>query len=107
MMRYDDMVARYDTHNIQNTSMLQVSGDTLSSHSVPTNILGQSVGFNQSTSNRLYIGFFGVLMRALLVITICVYLLGFILSPSVDIDGIREPVAGSLLYQHHIRCSDP
>ena len=41
-------------------------------------------------------------MFPLLVITICVYLLAFIFSPSVDIDGIREPVAGSLLYGNNI-----
>jgi photosystem II P680 reaction center D1 protein len=32
------------------------------------------------------------------VVALSVYLVSFILAPSVDIDGIREPVAGSLLY---------
>ena len=41
-------------------------------------------------------------MFPLLVVSLCVYLLSFILSPSVDIDGIREPVAGSLLYGNNI-----
>ena len=41
-------------------------------------------------------------MFPLLVVVVCVYLLAFIFSPSVDIDGIREPVAGSLLYGNNI-----
>ena len=41
-------------------------------------------------------------MFPLLVMALCVYLLSFILAPSVDIDGIREPVAGSLLYGNNI-----
>ena len=51
-----------------------------------------------STNNRLYVGWFGVLMiPALLTATTC-FILAFIAAPPVDIDGIREPVAGSLLY---------
>jgi len=87
---------------MQNTSIYKVSGDAFSRRQHSANIWGLSVGFILSTSNRLYIGFFGVLMFPLLVITICVYLLAFIFSPSVDIDGIREPVAGSLLYGNNI-----
>ena len=30
------------------------------------------------------------------------YMTAFILAPPVDIDGIREPVAGSLLYGNNI-----
>merc|ERR1711879_823113 len=37
-----------------------------------------------------------------LLTAISVYLVSFILAPSVDIDGIREPVAGSLLYGNNI-----
>ena len=47
-----------------------------------------------STDNRLYLGWFGVLMiPALLTATTC-FILAFIAAPPVDIDGIREPVAG-------------
>jgi hypothetical protein len=49
-----------------------------------------------STNNRIYIGWFGVLMiPTLLAATIC-FIIAFIAAPPVDIDGIREPVAGSL-----------
>ena len=52
-----------------------------------------------STSNRLYVGWFGVLMiPTLLAATIC-FIVAFIAAPPVDIDGIREPVAGSLMYE--------
>ncbi|WP_017328392.1 photosystem II q(b) protein [Synechococcus sp. PCC 7336] len=49
-----------------------------------------------STDNRLYIGWFGVLMiPTLLTASIC-FILAFIAAPPVDLDGIREPVIGSL-----------
>ncbi|MEH1857893.1 MAG: photosystem II q(b) protein [Nostoc sp.] len=55
-----------------------------------------------STDNRLYIGWFGVLMiPTLLTATIC-FIIAFIAAPPVDIDGIREPVSGSLLYGNNI-----
>ncbi|GJP74151.1 hypothetical protein CLOP_g4781, partial [Closterium sp. NIES-67] len=31
-----------------------------------------------------------------------VFIIGFIAAPPVDIDGIREPVSGSLLYGNNI-----
>ena len=55
-----------------------------------------------STDNRIYVGWFGVLMiPCLLAATIC-YIVAFIAAPTVDIDGIREPVAGSLIYGNNI-----
>jgi photosystem II P680 reaction center D1 protein len=55
-----------------------------------------------STNNRLYIGWFGILMiPTLLTATIC-FIIAFVAAPPVDIDGIREPVAGSLLYGNNI-----
>ncbi|MEY4352628.1 MAG: hypothetical protein RLZZ609_869, partial [Cyanobacteriota bacterium] len=55
-----------------------------------------------STNNRLYVGWFGVLMiPTLLAATIC-FIVAFIAAPPVDIDGIREPVAGSLMYGNNI-----
>merc|ERR1712226_1665562 len=55
-----------------------------------------------TTNNRIFIGWFGVAMFPLLVVATLVYIAGFILAPPVDIDGIREPVAGSLLYGNNI-----
>jgi photosystem II P680 reaction center D1 protein len=50
-----------------------------------------------STDNRLYVGWFGVLMiPTLLAATIC-FLLAFLVAPPVDMEGIREPIAGALL----------
>ena len=55
-----------------------------------------------STNNRLYVGWFGILMvPTLLAATIC-FIIAFVGAPPVDIDGIREPVAGSLLYGNNI-----
>merc|ERR1719226_389594 len=63
---------------------------------------GGLVGFILSTSNRLYVGWFGVLMFPLLGLATFAYIAAFIFAPPVDIDGIREPVAGSLLYGNNI-----
>ena len=51
--------------------------------------------------NRLYVGWFGVLMIPTLRLPTC-FIVAFIAAPPVDIDGIREPVAGSLLYGNNI-----
>ncbi|PHU24652.1 Photosystem II protein D1 [Capsicum chinense] len=55
-----------------------------------------------STENRLYIGRFGVLMIPTLLKATSVFIIAFIAAPPVDIDGIREPVLGSLLYGNNI-----
>lgn len=63
---------------------------------------GRFCNWVTSTENRFYVGWFGVLMiPTLLTATIC-FILAFIAAPPVDIDGIREPVAGSLLYGNNI-----
>jgi hypothetical protein len=55
-----------------------------------------------STENRLYIGWFGVLMIPTLLTAASVFIIAFIAAPPVDIDGIREPVSGSLIYGNNI-----
>jgi len=50
-----------------------------------------------STDNRLYIGWFGlVAIPTLLTATTC-FILAFITAPSVDMEGIRDPIEGALL----------
>jgi photosystem II P680 reaction center D1 protein len=41
-------------------------------------------------------------MFPLLLISSLVFLISVFISPSVDIDGIREPVSGSLLYGNNL-----
>ena len=55
-----------------------------------------------STNNRLYVGWFGVLMIPTLLTAVTCFILAFIAAPPVDIDGIREPVSGSLLWGNNI-----
>ena len=55
-----------------------------------------------SLDNRLYIGWFGVTMIPLLLTATSCFIIAFIAAPPVDIDGIREPVAGSLMYGNNI-----
>jgi photosystem II P680 reaction center D1 protein len=55
-----------------------------------------------STNNRIYIGWFGVLaIPTLLVATTC-FILAFFVAPPVDLDGIREPVIGSIMGGNNI-----
>ena len=58
---------------------------------------GYPIGFLLSTANRLYVGWFGTFMFPVLGLACIAYITAFIFAPPVDIDGIREPVAGSLL----------
>ena len=55
-----------------------------------------------STENRIYVGWFGVLMIPCLLAATTCFIIAFIAAPPVDIDGIREPVAGSFLYGNNI-----
>jgi len=55
-----------------------------------------------STDNRLYVGHFGVLMIPCLLAATACFIMAFIAAPPVDIDGIREPVAGALMYGNNI-----
>jgi photosystem II P680 reaction center D1 protein len=55
-----------------------------------------------STENRLYIGWFGVLMIPTLLTATSVFIIAVIAAPPVDIAGLREPVSGSLVYGNNI-----
>jgi len=66
------------------------------------NIWQRTCNWITSTENRLYIGWFGVLLIPTALVATIVFALAFIAAPPVDLDGIREPVAGSLLYGNNI-----
>ncbi|MGQ4647841.1 photosystem II q(b) protein [Lyngbya aestuarii] len=55
-----------------------------------------------STDNRLYLGWFGVLMIPTLLVATTCFILALLAAPPVDIDGIREPVIGSLMAGNNI-----
>ncbi|KAM3699595.1 hypothetical protein ACJW31_05G037400 [Castanea mollissima] len=63
---------------------------------------GRFCNWITSIENCLYIGWFGVLMIPTLLTATSVFIIAFIAAPPVDIDGIREPVSGSLLYGNNI-----
>ena len=63
---------------------------------------GRFCNWITSTENRLYIGWFGVLMIPTLLTATSVFIIAFIAAPPVDIDGIREPVSGSLYFTETI-----
>ncbi|THU42623.1 hypothetical protein C4D60_Mb00t17710 [Musa balbisiana] len=64
--------------------------------------MGSFLQLANQPENRLYIGWFGVLMIPTLLTATSVFIIAFIAAPPVDIDGIREPVSGSLLYGNNI-----
>ena len=71
--------------------MNKMSNSTLSRNYTPTT-WENFCEWVTSTTNRLYVGWFGVLMiPTLLAATIC-FIVAFVAAPPVDIDGIREPV---------------
>ncbi len=55
-----------------------------------------------STNNRIYVGLFGTLMIPCLLAATTCFIIAFIAAPPVDIDGIREPVAGALAWGNNI-----
>ncbi|PHT59621.1 Photosystem II protein D1 [Capsicum baccatum] len=63
---------------------------------------GRFCNWITSTENRLYIGWFGVLMIPTLLTATFIFIIAFIAPAPVDIDGIREPISGSLLYGNNI-----
>ncbi|KAL4333618.1 hypothetical protein GQ457_07G013290 [Hibiscus cannabinus] len=63
---------------------------------------GRFCNWITSTENCLYIGWFGVLVIPTLLAATYVFFIAFIAARPVDIDGIREPVSGSLLYENNI-----
>lgn len=58
--------------------------------------------WNISMTSRIYVGAFGVLLVVLIGVSSIGFIAAFFGAPSVDIDGIREPVSGSLLYANNI-----
>ena len=56
------------------------------------------LGFVLNLANRLYVGWFGLFMFPVLSLASLAYVAAFIAAAPVDTSGIREPVAGSLLY---------
>jgi photosystem II P680 reaction center D1 protein len=78
-----------------------MSASTLSQKQ-QSNTWEQFCNWVTSTDNRLYVGWFGVLMIPTLLAAATCFIVAFIGAPPVDIDGIREPVAGSLMYGNNI-----
>ncbi|MEO1372772.1 MAG: photosystem II q(b) protein [Cyanobacteria bacterium J06635_10] len=55
-----------------------------------------------STDNRLYIGWFGLVMIPTLSVAAVVFIIAFIAAPPVDMGGWGEPISGSLLDGNNI-----
>lgn len=50
-----------------------------------------------STENRIYIGWFGVIMIPTMATAAVVFVLAFVAAPAVDIDGTGQAISGALL----------
>merc|ERR1719434_104791 len=70
--------------------------------SAGSSVWGYLLSFLLTTANRLYIGIFGIILFPVLGVSTIAYIGAFIIAPPVDIDGTREPVAGSILYGNNI-----
>jgi photosystem II P680 reaction center D1 protein len=79
-----------------------MAASTIAINSRQSSLWDKYLNWVTSTDNRLYIGHFGVLMIPTLLAATACFIIAFIAAPPVDIDGIREPVAGALLYGNNI-----
>ncbi|UKO96820.1 photosystem II q(b) protein [Nostoc sp. UHCC 0870] len=75
---------------------------TLVKERISSNLWDIFCNWITSTNNRMYIGWFGVILIPTALTATIVFILAFIAAPPVDLDGIREPVSGSLLYGNNI-----
>jgi photosystem II P680 reaction center D1 protein len=75
---------------------------TLAAHQSRVQPWDSYLNWVTSTNNRLYIGHAGVIMIPCLLAATTCFILAFIAAPPVDIDGIREPVSGSLMWGNNI-----
>jgi photosystem II P680 reaction center D1 protein len=55
-----------------------------------------------STENRIYVGWFGVLMIPTFLVAATTFAIAFVAAPPVDMEGIREPIFGSILGNQNI-----
>jgi photosystem II P680 reaction center D1 protein len=67
-----------------------------------TNLWGRFYKWITRTRNCLYIGRFSVFMIPTLLNATYIFIIAFIATPLVDIDGILEPISSSLLYGNNI-----
>ncbi len=79
-----------------------MSASVLSYPQESKNLWNRFNGWVTSTDNRIFIGNFGVLMIPCLLVASIVFVLAIIAAPPVDLDGIREPLSGSLMYGNNI-----
>ena len=79
-----------------------MSASVLSRPQESKNLWDRFNGWVTSTDNRIFIGNFGVLMIPCLSVAAIVFVLAIIAAPPVDLDGIREPLSGSLMYGNNI-----
>jgi photosystem II P680 reaction center D1 protein len=84
----------------------QSSGEAKDRSVVPANVLERRIGLGwwekfccwvTSTDNRLYIGWFGILMFPTLLTATTVFVIAFIVAPPVDADGMGSLISGALL----------
>ncbi|MBE9215202.1 Photosystem Q(B) protein 1 [Plectonema cf. radiosum LEGE 06105] len=96
---------------LQRTITTSSDSDLVDKHQSQNNLLETS-GFSSiwerfcqwvtSTDNRLYIGWFGLVMIPTLSIAAIVFIIAFIAAPPVDMGGWGEPISASLLQGNNI-----
>ena len=97
-----DGLVRYAVLFAARTQLQTITLTVWSPTTRPSSVWARVCNFVTSTQNRLYIGWFGVIMVPTLLSATTVFVIAFIAAPPVDIDGIREPVSGSLIFGNNI-----
>ena len=89
-------------HNTNLVLLCLMSASAISYPQASKNLWDRFNGWVTSTDNRIFIGNFGVLMIPCLSVAAIVFVIAIIAAPPVDLDGIREPLSGSLMYGNNI-----
>lgn len=75
---------------------------TIRDKSEPVDLWEQFCRWVTSTNNRIYIGWFGVLMIPTMLTASIVFIIAIVAAPPVDMQGLGSPISGSLLSGNNI-----
>lgn len=75
---------------------------TIREKTEPVDLWEQFCRWVTSTNNRIYIGWFGVLMIPTMLTASIVFIIAIVAAPPVDMQGLGSPISGSLLSGNNI-----
>lgn len=75
---------------------------TIREKTEPIDLWEQFCRWVTSTNNRIYIGWFGILMIPTMLTASIVFIIAIVAAPPVDMQGLGSPISGSLLSGNNI-----